>query len=88
MASPAMMKHSANCAIENLCWVPSSRAIQELRSLGVFLSTFVNAPVDLDGRMRCSFNIGELKPTDSPPAQMHSALDSISKTSRRVVIWG
>lgn len=32
-------------------------AILELRSLGVFLSTFVNAPLDRDGRIRCSFNI-------------------------------
>lgn len=36
---------------------PLVRKIQELRSLGVFLSTFVNARLDLDGRMRCSFNI-------------------------------
>lgn len=36
---------------------PVVRKISELRSLGVFLSTFVNAPVDVDGRMRCSFNI-------------------------------
>lgn len=36
---------------------PIIKKIQELRSLGVFLSTFVNAPLDLDGRMRCSFNI-------------------------------
>lgn len=36
---------------------PLIQRIQELRSLGVFLSTFVNAPVDIDGRMRCSFNI-------------------------------
>lgn len=32
--------------------------ISELRSLGVFLSTFVLANLDTDGRMRCSFNIG------------------------------
>jgi DNA polymerase-1 len=32
-------------------------AIQEYRSLGVFLSTFVLAPLDSDGRMRCSYNI-------------------------------
>lgn len=32
--------------------------ISELRSLGVFLSTFILAPTDSDGRMRCSFNIG------------------------------
>lgn len=30
----------------------------ELRSLGVFLSTFVQAKLDPDGRMRTSFNIG------------------------------
>lgn len=37
--------------------LPLTRKIAELRSLGVFLSTFINAPVDIDGRMRCSFNI-------------------------------
>lgn len=36
---------------------PVVQKIQELRSLGVFLSTFVRAPLDTDGRMRCSFNI-------------------------------
>ena len=36
---------------------PLVKKIQELRSLGVFLSTFINAPLDIDGRMRCSFNI-------------------------------
>ena len=36
---------------------PLVKKIQELRSLGVFLSTFVNAPLDIDGRLRCSFNI-------------------------------
>ena len=34
------------------------RKISELRSLHVFYSTFVTAPLDIDGRMRCSFNIG------------------------------
>lgn len=33
------------------------RNISEYRSLGVFLSTFVMAKLDYDGRMRCSFNI-------------------------------
>ena len=37
---------------------PLVAKIQELRSLSVFLSTFINAPLDIDGRMRCSFNIG------------------------------
>lgn len=36
---------------------PLIRRIQELRSLGVFLSTFIGAPLDVDGRMRCSYNI-------------------------------
>lgn len=36
---------------------PIVRAIQEYRSLGVFLSTFVLAPLDIDSRMRCSYNI-------------------------------
>lgn len=37
--------------------LPLVRKIAELRSLGVFLSTFISAPLDTDGRMRCSFNI-------------------------------
>lgn len=37
--------------------LPLTKKIAELRSLGVFLSTFINAPLDTDGRMRCSFNI-------------------------------
>ncbi len=36
---------------------PVCKKISELRSLNVFLSTFVNAPLDIDGRIRCSFNI-------------------------------
>jgi len=36
---------------------PITRKIAELRSLGVFHSTFVQAPLDIDGRLRCSFNI-------------------------------
>lgn len=36
---------------------PLIRNIQEIRSLGVFLSTFAMARLDTDGRMRCSFNI-------------------------------
>lgn len=37
---------------------PVVRTILELRSLGVFSSTFVNAAADNDGRLRCSFNVG------------------------------
>lgn len=36
---------------------PVTRKIAELRSLGVFHSTFVSAPLDVDGRMRSSFNV-------------------------------
>jgi DNA polymerase I-like protein with 3'-5' exonuclease and polymerase domains/uracil-DNA glycosylase len=36
---------------------PVIRKILEHRSLGVFLSTFVNSALDVDGRIRCSFNI-------------------------------
>ncbi len=36
---------------------PLIKAIGEYRSLGVFLSTFVLAPLDIDGRMRTSYNI-------------------------------
>ncbi len=36
---------------------PLLKNIAEYRSLGVFLSTFVNAPLDEDNRMRCSYNI-------------------------------
>ena len=36
---------------------PLIKAIQEYRSLGVFRSTFVEAPLDEDSRMRCSYNI-------------------------------
>lgn len=49
-------------ALRKLCdreplLIPIVKKIAELRSLGVFLSTFVSAPLDIDGRMRCSFNI-------------------------------
>ena len=36
---------------------PLMKAIAEYRSLGTFLSTFVLAPLDTDGRMRTSYNI-------------------------------
>lgn len=41
--------------------LPLLDRIAELRSLGVFLSTFIEAPADTDGRMRCSFNIAGTK---------------------------
>lgn len=36
---------------------PLVKIIQEYRSLGVFLGTFVEAELDYDNRMRCSYNI-------------------------------
>ena len=36
---------------------PITRKVSELRSLGVFHSTFVQAPLSPDGRLRTSFNI-------------------------------
>lgn len=36
---------------------PFLDTISELRSIGVFWNTFVKAPLDHDGRMRCSYNI-------------------------------
>lgn len=40
---------------------PLIQCISELRSLSVYLATFVQAPVDVDHRMRCSFNIAGTK---------------------------
>lgn len=36
---------------------PVVEIIEQIRSLRVFLSTFVRMPLDYDGRMRCSYNI-------------------------------
>jgi DNA polymerase I-like protein with 3'-5' exonuclease and polymerase domains/uracil-DNA glycosylase len=57
--------HSLTCddsALERIATrepllLPLCTVIRELRSLGVFRSTFLEAPVDTDERMRCSFNI-------------------------------
>ena len=37
---------------------PIVRVIRELRSLGVFRSTFVESRMGFDNRMRCSYNVG------------------------------
>lgn len=37
---------------------PLCDLIEETRSIGVFLSTFVLMPLDVDNRMRCDFNVG------------------------------
>jgi len=35
---------------------PMTKMIREMRSIGVFISNFIKAQLDPDGRMRCSFN--------------------------------
>lgn len=37
---------------------PIISAVADIRTLGIFLSNFVLARLDVDGRMRCSYNIG------------------------------
>lgn len=37
---------------------PLVNAIADIRTLGKFLSVFLLAPLDVDGRMRCAYNIG------------------------------
>lgn len=45
-------------AVEDPLYRPLVNLIQSSRSIGVFLSTFVQMPLDFDGRMRCSYNVG------------------------------
>ena len=51
--SPAMQ----TIALRQPILKPLCQLIVELRSIGVFLGTFIDARLDSDGRMRCSFNI-------------------------------
>lgn len=51
--SPAL----ATLAEREPCLKKLCQTIAELRSIGVFISTFINAEEDFDGRMRCSFSI-------------------------------
>lgn len=44
-------------AVREPILLPVTRKISELRSLGVFHGTFVQAPLDTDGRLRTSFNV-------------------------------
>lgn len=37
-------------------WRPLFNLLSDIRSVGVFLTHFIRAPLDPDGRMRCSFN--------------------------------
>jgi DNA polymerase-1 len=41
--------------------LPITQKISEMRSLGVFLSTFVRAPLDIDGKTRCMFKVAGTK---------------------------
>lgn len=43
---------------QHILLYPITQTIEDIRSLGVFKNTFASAPLDIDGRMRCSFNIG------------------------------
>jgi DNA polymerase I-like protein with 3'-5' exonuclease and polymerase domains/uracil-DNA glycosylase len=54
--------------------LPLTRTMRELRSIGVFHSTFVNAQVGLDGRMRSSFN-----PTGTETYRFNSAKDAFDE---------
>jgi DNA polymerase-1 len=46
---------------------PIVNAIADIRTLGIFLSSFLLKPLDTDGRMRCSFNIGGSESGKSAP---------------------
>lgn len=46
---------------------PIVSAIADIRTLGIFLGNFVLAKLDLDGRMRCSYNIGGSESGKSAP---------------------
>jgi len=60
-ASPAHLTCNdealAKIALREPLLRPIVRNIQEYRTLGVFRSTFVEAELDVDGRMRCGYNI-------------------------------
>lgn len=46
---------------------PLTNCIADLRTLNGFLGDFILAPLDLDGRMRCSYNIGGSESGKSAP---------------------
>lgn len=48
-------------------WKPLCNTIQDHRTLNVLLSTFILAKLDVDGRMRSSFNIGGSESGKSAP---------------------
>jgi uracil-DNA glycosylase len=46
---------------------PIINCIADIRTLRIFLSTFLEAELDIDGRMRCSYNIGGSESGKSAP---------------------
>lgn len=66
--------------------LPLVETIEEIRSLRVFLQTFARAPLDWDGRMRCSFNIGGTETfrfsSDQNPFGSGTNLQNIPKGDR------
>lgn len=52
--------------LEPLCR-PIITAIQDIRTLSIFLGTFLEAELDIDGRMRTAFNIGGSESGKSAP---------------------
>jgi DNA polymerase I-like protein with 3'-5' exonuclease and polymerase domains len=46
---------------------PLVNAIADIRTMRIYLSTFVDATLDRDGRMRCSYNIGGSTTAKSAP---------------------
>lgn len=46
---------------------PIVNCIADIRTMGIFLSTFLMKPLDEDGRMRCSYNIGGSESGASAP---------------------
>lgn len=46
---------------------PLVNAISDIRTMGIFLSSFLKKPLDEDGRMRCSYNIGGSASGESAP---------------------
>lgn len=46
---------------------PIINCISDIRTLEIFLGNFILAPLDIDGRMRCSYNIGGSESGKSAP---------------------
>ena len=46
---------------------PLVNCISDIRTLGIFLKEFIQAELDVDGRMRCSYNIGGSESGKSAP---------------------